>query len=68
MTFLQQVALLFAKRNIRRGICPECHSESPARETCVVCDSYREHYGTFEHPPSIERRGRWLLRWMDRNT
>jgi hypothetical protein len=44
------------------GFCPECNSDAPAIDKCLVCFSYR---GTY--PPSETVKRRWRERFAARN-
>jgi cytochrome c5 len=42
------------------GFCPECNSDAPEKDTCVVCRNYQGF-----HPPSEEEKAAWWKRFKE---
>ncbi len=43
-----------ARLRLLFGVCPECNSDAPNVDNCMVCDGYRTPY-----PPSADTKARW---------
>ena len=48
------------------GFCPECNSDAPALDTCLVCDGYSSGSPGYVYPPMPMRKAIWRRRFLQR--